>query len=236
MSTGLIIGASGGIGAACARRLEALAQTIVLAGRRPEPLEELASTIANGVPVVADVADAEGRAAIVASVRPPLGWVVLAHGLPLRNPLIELDRAEIESVYGANLVGPTLLLAELLRLEWAEPKAIVVIGSISASRSLPNRAVYGASKAGIEHLARSLAAELGPAGFRVNIVAPGVIETPFLGEATEPLQNWVESRVPQKRTGDPDEVARVVGFLIHGAPPYLTGARIAVDGGTEAAG
>ena len=111
-----------------------------------------------------------------------------------------------------------------------------MVGSISASRALPRRAVYGASKAGIEHLARSLAAELGPAGYRVNIVAPGVIGTPFLGDDTGPLAEWVAKRVPAGRIGSPEEVADVVRFLIADAPAFLTGARIAVDGGAEALG
>ena len=92
------------------------------------------------------------------------------------------------------------------------------------------------ARPGIEHLARSLAAELGPAGFRVNIVAPGVIGTPFLGDDTGPLAEWIAGRVPAGRIGAPEEVADVVRFLIADAPAYLTGARIAVDGGAEALG
>src|SRR5204862_7038407 len=138
--------------------------------------------------------------------------------LPLRKPLAQLEGAEIEQLFAANLVGPTLLLNGLLGLEWSEPKAIVVVGSISASRALPRRAVYGASKAGVEHLARSLAAELGPAGFRVNVVAPGVIETPFLGDDTGALADWVADRVPTGRLGTPEEVAEVVRYVIADAP------------------
>jgi NAD(P)-dependent dehydrogenase (short-subunit alcohol dehydrogenase family) len=209
----------------------------VLCGRRREALEELANELGPvAVPVAADVATAEGRKAVTAAVEGPLGWVVLAHGLPLRTPLAELASAEIEEVFAANLVGPAVLLNDLLQLEWSEPKAIVVIGSISASRALPRRGVYGASKAGIEHLARSLAAELGPSGFRVNIVAPGVIGTPFLGDDTARLADWIESRVPAGRIGVSEEVAEVVRYLVADAPAYLTGSRIAVDGGAEAVG
>jgi len=237
VSTGIVIGATGGIGAACARRLAGHAGLVVLARRRRHALEALAADLRQRTaPVVADIATAEGRAAVVAAVEPPLGWVVVAHGQPLRKPLVELDAHEIESVYGANLVGPTLLLGELLRLEWAEPRAVVVIGSLSASRSLPRRAVYGAGKAGLEHLARSLAAELGPAGFRVNVVAPGVIATPFLGEDTSALEAWVQARVPAGRAGEADEVAAVVRYLVAEAPSYVSGARITVDGGAEAVG
>lgn len=235
MTTGIVVGATGGIGSACARALVSSADRILLCGRRADALDDLAWEL-DAVPVVADVATAPGRRAVADAVESTLSWIVLAQGIPLRRPLTELAGPEIEELFAANLVGPTLLLNDLLGLKWSEPKAIVVVGSISATRALPRRAVYGASKAGIEHLARSLAAELGPAGYRVNIVAPGVIGTPFLGDDTGPLAEWVESRVPAGRIGSPDEVADVVRYLIAGAPAFLTGARIAVDGGAEALG
>jgi NAD(P)-dependent dehydrogenase (short-subunit alcohol dehydrogenase family) len=237
VSTGIVVGATGGIGGACARALVGCAGRLVLCGRRHEALDDLAADVGEtAVPVVADVATPEGRRALAGKVDDSLAWIVLAQGLPLRRPLAELEGVEIEQVFAANLVGPALLLNDLLQLDWSEPKAIVVIGSISASRALSRRAVYGASKAGVEHLARSLAGELGPAGFRVNVVAPGVIETSFLGGDAEPLVTWVENRVPTGRIGAPEEVAEVVRYLIADAPAYLTGARIAVDGGAEAVG
>jgi NAD(P)-dependent dehydrogenase (short-subunit alcohol dehydrogenase family) len=67
----------------------------------------------------------------------------------------------------------------------------------------------------------------------VNVIAPGVIETQFLGEATAALNPWVEERVPLGRPGIPDEVAELVRYLIVDAPQYLSGARIALDGGAE---
>jgi NAD(P)-dependent dehydrogenase (short-subunit alcohol dehydrogenase family) len=235
VKTGLVIGAAGGIGAACVRALAGSADLIVLAGRRRRPLEALAAgTESATVIAAADVATAVGRDTIVDAVGGDVAWVVLASGVPVRKPLAELAEREIESAFAANLVGPALLLRRLLDLRWQEPKAIAVIGSISASRSLPRRAAYGASKAGLEHLARSLAAELAPAGIRVNVVAPGVIETPFLGEAREGLAQWVRARVPLARLGTADEVANAVRYVVLDAPAYLTGARIAVDGGAEA--
>jgi NAD(P)-dependent dehydrogenase (short-subunit alcohol dehydrogenase family) len=184
--------------------------------------------------VPADIATDEGRDAVLAAIKGPLAWVVLASGVPSRRPLRELDEEEVTATFAANLLGPTLLLRRLLLVPWQPPAAVVVIGSISATRSLPGRSVYGSSKAGIEHLARSLAAEVANAGIRVNVVAPGVIETPFLGQAAGALTDWVQQRVPQARAGTPDEVAHLVRYLIVDAPTYLTGARIAVDGGAEA--
>jgi NAD(P)-dependent dehydrogenase (short-subunit alcohol dehydrogenase family) len=237
MSSGIVVGAAGGIGAAVTRALDGSADLLVLAGRRQAPLEEVASDVSARTAVVsADIATEAGRDAIVAAVEQPIRWIVLASGLPLRKPLVELPEDQITAVFEANLVGPTLLLRRLLHLEWEPPAAITVIGSISASRSLPNRAVYGATKAGLEHLARSLAAELAQSGIRVNTVAPGVIATPFLGDGAPALADWVSQRVPVGRTGASEEVANVVRYITLDAPDYLTGARIAVDGGAEALG
>ena len=226
MSTGIVVGATGGIGEACARRLAGSVDELVLVGRRRPALD--------GIHVAADVTTSEGREAIAAAVTQPLAWVVLAHGVPLREPLADASEEAIEQTYATNLVGPTLLLRRLLAHEWEPNASLVVVGSISADRALPNRAVYGASKAGLEHLARSLAAELAPRGVRVNVVSPGVIATPFLGDDSANLERWVGERVPQRRVGDPDEVAHVVAYVALDAPQYLNGARIVVDGGTEA--
>jgi NAD(P)-dependent dehydrogenase (short-subunit alcohol dehydrogenase family) len=235
VSTGIVIGAAGGIGAACARALAGSAELTILSGRRREPLEAVAADLAGRTRVVpADVATDGGRDAVVSAIEDGVAWVVLASGMPVRKPLVDLGEDEITAAFRTNLLGPTLLLRRLLTLRWERPAAVAVIGSISASRSLPHRAVYGASKAGLEHLARSLAAELGPSGIRVNVVAPGVIETPFLGEATAELSDWVRARVPVARLGAADEVANAVRYVILDAPAYLTGARIAVDGGAEA--
>jgi NAD(P)-dependent dehydrogenase (short-subunit alcohol dehydrogenase family) len=80
----------------------------------------------------------------------------------------------------------------------------------------------------------SLAAEWAPRGIRVNVVAPGVIATPFLGSDHARLDAWAAERVPSRRTGTAEEVANVVRYVALDAPAYLVGARIAVDGGTEA--
>jgi len=153
--------------------------------------------------------------------------------VPLRGPLAQLPTAEIQNTLMTNLVGPALLIRRLLDRRWLPNASIIGVGSISATRSLPNRSVYSASKAGLEHLCRSLAAEVAPRGIRVNVVSPGVIETPFLGGDRAALRDWVSTHVPMQRVGTPDDVAAVVRYLVLEAPEYVTGARIAVDGGAE---
>jgi NAD(P)-dependent dehydrogenase (short-subunit alcohol dehydrogenase family) len=232
MSTGLVIGASGGIGAACAAALLGSVETMIATGR---DAAKLAAVPGASKRVVADIATAVGREAILEAVRasPPLRFVVIASGAPLRGPLAELDDADIEATFAANLVGPTLLLRALAATAWMPRAAVVLIGSTSATRAIANRSVYAASKAGLEHLAYSVAAEWASRGIRVNIVAPGVIATPFLGTDRARLDVWTAERVPAGRTGRPEEVAELVRYVALEGPDYLVGARFVIDGGLE---
>lgn len=234
---GIIVGATGGIGSACARQLVDTADHIVLTGRHAGRLADLRRELGvTTTGVQADISRAEHRELIVRSVSAtglPIGWFVVASGAPLRGPIDTLPVADIESAIAVNLTGPTLLLRMLLELAWAPVASVVLIGSISASRSLPRRSVYGGTKAGIEHLFRAAAADLAPRGIRVNVVAPGVVDTAFLGDDRSSLDEWIEDHVPMRRIGDPAEVAGLVKYLVADAPPYLTGARLAVDGGAE---
>ena len=237
MSAGIVIGATGGIGGACAKALAGSVDRLILTGRNQARLAAVAAGIDGTRLVVADIAEAEGRAAIIAAIREtrePLRFAVIASGAPLRGPLAELDEAGIEATFRSNLVGPALLLRALADVAWAPHASVVVIGSISASRAIAQRTVYAASKAGLERLAMSLAAEWAPRGIRVSVVAPGVIATPFLGTDHARLDAWTKARVPSGRTGTPEEVAGVVRYVALEAPDYLVGARIAVDGGMEA--
>jgi NAD(P)-dependent dehydrogenase (short-subunit alcohol dehydrogenase family) len=231
---GVVVGASGGIGSACAAALGDSADHLVLVDRRPATVT---GTVATPHECVADIVTPDGRAAVRKAVEGTggrLSWVVLASGAPLRQDFQSAPSAAIEQCLLVNLVAPMLLMKELLELPWEANGQVVVIGSISASRALPNRTVYASAKAGLEHFARSLAAELAPRQLRCNIVAPGVIDTDFLGDDRSALDGWVHSHVPMQRLGQRREVAQVVRFLVRDAPTYLSGARIAVDGATEA--
>lgn len=240
MRLGVVIGATGGIGSACARALASSVNQVLLVGRNETRLKEVASTVGARTAVVpADIATAEGREAIAAAVEETgfaISWLVLASGVPLRGAFPTLPLEEIEAALLINFVGPALLVRRLLECRWNGGASIIAIGSISASRALPNRAAYAGSKVGLEHLCRALASEVADLGIRVNVVAPGVIETAFLPQERATLNDWVRSRVPTRRLGNPEEVANVVRYLALEAPRYVNGARIAVDGGAEVVG
>jgi NAD(P)-dependent dehydrogenase (short-subunit alcohol dehydrogenase family) len=234
-SAGIVVGAGGGIGSACVSLLEGAAESLLLVDRRPIG----ASGASNARSCVADIGTSQGREAVLEQARSGGGriaWLVLASGEPLREPFEQASPDAIERCLHANLVAPVLLVRELLGLEWEPNAQVIVIGSLSASRALPGRAVYASAKAGLEHFTFALAAELAYRGLRCNVVAPGVIDTAFLGDDRRALDDWVSRRVPAGRVGTPMEVAQVVRFLVRDAPAYLSGARIAVDGATEVLG
>jgi NAD(P)-dependent dehydrogenase (short-subunit alcohol dehydrogenase family) len=233
-NVGIVVGAGGGIGSACVALLDGAAESLLLVDRRP-----IAAGPLRARSCVADIGTSQGREAVAAQARSSgdqIAWLVLASGEPLREPFEQASPAAIERCLHANLVAPVLLARELLRLAWAPNGQLVVIGSLSASRALPGRTVYASAKAGLEHFAFGLAAELAPRGLRCNVIAPGVIDTAFLGDDRRALDNWVSSRVPAGRVGTAAEIAQVVRFLVRDAPEYLSGARIAVDGAAEVLG
>jgi len=108
---------------------------------------------------------------------------------------------------------------------------VVVISSVAAEIGLPGQVAYGASKAGLVGLARTLAGEWGPRGVRCNVVMPGMIATPKVLGMPDSLQQALARTIPLGRFGEPDELAGVVSFLLSDAAAYLNGAVIRVDGG-----
>ncbi len=108
---------------------------------------------------------------------------------------------------------------------------IVMISSVAAEIGLPGQVAYGASKAGIVGLARTLAAEWGPRGVRANVVMPGMIATPKVMSMPEALRERLHATIPLRRFGSTEEIAGVVAFLLSPAAAYVNGAVVRVDGG-----
>jgi pteridine reductase len=145
------------------------------------------------------------------------------------TPVGEMTQATWESLIGTNLRAPLFLSQAAAPHLKKTNGAIVNITDIHADRPLKNYVIYSVAKAGLAGLTRSLARELGPE-VRVNGVAPGPIVWPDDGSFDEVARQRVVSNTILRRTGDPDDVARAVYYLIAEAP-YVTGQIIAVDGG-----
>lgn len=112
----------------------------------------------------------------------------------------------------------------------------VVISSASAETGLPGQVAYTAAKAGLVGMARTLAAEWGPRGVRVNVVMPGMIATPKVKALPDEMQERIAGALPLRRIGEPADIANAVEFLLSERAAYVTGTVLRVDGGYGLAG
>jgi NAD(P)-dependent dehydrogenase (short-subunit alcohol dehydrogenase family) len=131
-----------------------------------------------------------------------------------------------------NLYGAFYVVQEAYEALVAAPDArVVLISSVAAEIGIPGQVAYGASKAGLVGLARTLASEWGPRGIRCNVVMPGFIATPKVLAMPPEAQEGALAGVPLGRLGATEELAGTVGFLLSAAGAYINGAVVRVDGG-----
>lgn len=237
--TGLVTGASSGIGAEIAKALSVAGARVLLVGRDRERLEQTRSSIeaAEGEAIILaedlSKADAENRIADrVAEVSDRLDLLVHSAGIYRRGPLRDASVDELDAQWRINARAPYALSQALLP-SLRSGARIVFVSSVAGSTALPDRAAYCATKAAMEMVMRCLALEVAPHGIRVNAVAPGFIATP-MNEAlrTDPqFVSGIEALTPAGRLGQPEEVAATVLFLVTPGSEFVHGETIAVSGG-----
>ncbi|WP_461006291.1 SDR family oxidoreductase [Streptomyces capparidis] len=234
----LVTGGGRGIGRAIARRLLAAGAEVVVCGRG-EPPEPPTAAGRAAVFRRADVRDPEQVAGLVAFVEQEFERLDLLVNNAGGSPYAEaatasprLSRAVVE----LNLLGPLYCAqaAYAVMRRQREGGAIVNIGSVSGTRPSPGTAAYGAAKAGLASLTRSLAAEWAPR-VRVNLLVVGLVATEraagHYGDAA--ARAALGAAVPMGRLADPEDIADPVLFLASPAARYVTGAELAVHGGGE---
>lgn len=235
----LVTGASGGLGIEIAGRLAQAGAHVVLHGRQAAALDaHVAALQAQGHAAssfVADLSDPEALATACADLlrqHPRIDYVVNNAGTRDRRGISILDRAAFRDLVEVNLVAPYDLLHQLLP-HIPAGGAIVNITSIAGLIAPAGDPAYAAAKGGLDALTRSLAAELGPRGIRVNSVAPGFFATGPNAAlvADSSIDEHLQRRTSLGRWGRPEEIAGIVAFLCSDEASYITGATIPVDGG-----
>jgi NAD(P)-dependent dehydrogenase (short-subunit alcohol dehydrogenase family) len=230
----LVTGGTSGIGREVAKQLAALGAEVVVSGRDPvrgaETVAELEAAGGNGRFIAADLADfgAIGR---LAQEVGELDILVNNAGIFDFAPTPDESRENFEAMFDVNVRAPYFLTAALApKMAGRGGGAIVNVSTMVAARGAAGMAAYGASKAALESLTHSWAAEYGPQGVRVNAVALGPTRTPVTA-GLGPMLDTLAAAAPLGRPAEPSEIAAAILYLAGDASSFITGAVVPVDGG-----
>ncbi len=238
----IVTGSSRGIGRSIAENLARCGARVVISSRKAEACEAVAESIraegGQAVAIPANISSKEQIEALVASTREQLGPIDIlvcnAASNPYYGPMTGLSDEVFNKIMHNNVLS-NHWLCNLVRPDMAARRdgAIIIVSSIGGLHGSTTIGAYNISKAADMQLARNLAVEWGPDNIRVNCIAPGVIRTDFARALHEDpkVRSLVESQLPLRRIGEPDDIGGIAVMLAGPAGRYITGQALVADGG-----
>lgn len=235
----LVTGASRGIGRAIALRLARDGRRVVLASRSQGPLDEVRAEIegagGSASTLVVDVSDCgalQRAVEKVAEVEGRLDVLVNNAGITKDGLMLRMSDEDFDAVLRTNLTSAFVACRAAARAMMKQKFGrIVNIGSTSGLVGNAGQVNYGAAKAGLVGMTRSIARELGAKGVTANVVAPGFVETDMTAALPEDLRAKFVEGLPVRRAGRPEDIAAAVSYVSSDDAGYLTGQVLTVDGG-----
>ena len=242
----VVTGASSGIGRATAVALAEAGCRVAALGRNRAALEELAAAVGpeRCHPVTVDLADAAATVSSVAAAIRLLGGVDLVvnnAGVGYRAAIHETTLEQWDDTFAVNVRAPFLVCREVLPAMLEQGHGVIVnVASVGGLIGIPSRAAYGASKAALISLTRSLTVDYADRGIRANCVAPGTTETPWVDRIVagspdpDELRRQMAARQVIGRLGTEGEIVDAILFLASARASFFHGATVVVDGGYSA--
>ena len=234
----LVTGAGSGIGAATCGVLATRGDRVVCVDIDAEGAQRTAEALDGAIAIASDVTDAADLERTIDKAVADLGGmhnVITCAGIEIGGQALDIDPDTFRRIIDVNLTGSFLTAQAAARAmrEAGHGGSIVMIGSLNSQAALPNASAYCASKGGVLMLGKALALDLAPLGIRVNVIGPGVTDTPMSAATlADPERSEVFlARIPLRRPADPTEIGRAAAFLTSDDASYITGAFLPVDGG-----
>lgn len=236
----VVTGGNSGIGYATAQQLIEDGAKVIITGRNSQAVAEAAMQLGHGtIGITADqasLADTDSLVQKITELHGKVDVLFINAGVATFAPIEHLTEPAYDTIMNINLKGAVFTLQKFLPL-LQEGSSVIFLSSVNAYTGMPNTMAYAASKAALNSVMRTAAAELAPKGIRVNAVCPGPIKTPIFAktgmpqEAVDSFSETVSQKIALKRFGESGEVAKLVSFLSGPASSFITGSEYNIDGG-----